>query len=345
MKPLIAVAVSGGVDSLTAAALLKTQGYPIFGIHFLTGYEPDNRNIAAVTDQVGIPLHVVDLTDAFRTQVIGYFLRTYMRGKTPNPCLVCNPVVKFGVLFEHARRLGAECLATGHYARIVSDVHRQPHLFRGIDRQKDQSYFLAFLTRHQLERACFPLGEMKKSDVKKLAVEKNLLPVTQKESQDVCFISNHRYTEFLADQLGVTPSPGEIVDREGLVLGRHTGLHGYTIGQRRGINCPAAEPYYVLRIDTHNNRLVVGPKRDALSSECRVEGINWIQPEPSESIRVHTRIRYRHTAVPSILTPQSQQQAVVSFDAPQSAITPGQGAVFYVGEEVIGGGWICGDSK
>ena len=345
MKPLIAVAVSGGVDSLTAAALLKTQGYPVFGIHFLTGYEPDNRNIAAVTDQVGIPLHVVDLTDAFRTQVIGYFLRTYMRGKTPNPCLVCNPVVKFGVLFEHARRLGAECLATGHYARIVSDVHRQPHLFRGIDRQKDQSYFLAFLTRHQLERACFPLGEMKKSDVKKLAVEKNLLPVTQKESQDVCFISNHRYTEFLADQLGVTPSPGEIVDREGLVLGRHTGLHGYTIGQRRGINCPAAEPYYVLRIDTHNNRLVVGPKRDALSSECRVEGINWIQPEPSESIRVHTRIRYRHTAVPSILTPQSQQQAVVSFDAPQSAITPGQGAVFYVGEEVIGGGWICGDSK
>ena len=345
MKPLIAVAVSGGVDSLMAAALLKAQDYPVFGIHFLTGYEADNRNIAAVTDQLGIPLHVVDLSDAFRTQVIGYFLRTYMRGKTPNPCLVCNPVVKFGVLFEHARRLGAERLATGHYARIVPDAHRQPHLFRGVDRQKDQSYFLAFLTRHQLAQACFPLGEMKKSDVKKLAVEKNLLPVSHKESQDVCFINSHRYTEFLADQLGVTPSPGEIVDLEGRVLGRHAGLHGYTIGQRRGINCPAAEPYYVLRIDTQNNRLVVGPKRDTLSSECRVEGINWIQPEPSEPIRVHTRMRYRHTAAPSILTPQPQQQAVVDFDAPQTAITPGQGAVFYVGEEVIGGGWICGDRK
>ncbi|MGW8187767.1 MAG: tRNA 2-thiouridine(34) synthase MnmA, partial [Desulfobacterales bacterium] len=152
MKPLIAVAVSGGVDSMMAAALLKSHGYPVFGIHFLTGYEPDDLNIAAVTDQLGIPLHVVDLTDAFRTRVIGYFLRTYMRGKTPNPCLVCNPVVKFGVLFEHARRLGAERLATGHYARIVSDAQQQPHLFRGVDRQKDQSYFLAFLTRHQLER-------------------------------------------------------------------------------------------------------------------------------------------------------------------------------------------------
>jgi tRNA-specific 2-thiouridylase len=344
MRPLIAVAVSGGVDSLMAAALLKTQGYSVFGIHFLTGYEPEKRNVAAVTEQLGIPLHVVDLTDAFRTQVIGYFLRTYVGGKTPNPCLVCNPVVKFGILFEHARRLGAERLATGHYARVVSDTHRQPHLFKGVDRRKDQSYFLAFLTQHQLARACFPLGEMKKTDVIKMAAEKNLLPATPKESQDVCFISSRRYTEFLDDQLKAAPSPGEIVDRKGRVLGRHTGLHRYTIGQRRGINCPAAESYYVLRIDTQNNRLVVGPKRDTLSSECRVEEINWIQPEPPKPIRVHTRMRYRHTASPSTLTPQPPQQAVVDFDAPQAAITPGQGAVFYVGDEVIGGGWICGDS-
>ena len=344
MKPLIAVAVSGGVDSLMAAALLKNQGYPVFGIHFLTGYEPENRDVAAVTDQLGIPLHVVDLADAFRTRVVEYFLQTYMVGKTPNPCLVCNPVVKFGILFEHARLLGADRLATGHYARIVQDAHQQPHLFMGVDRRKDQSYFLAFLTRHQLAWACFPLGEMKKSDVKELAVLEGLHPVTHKESQDACFISSHRYTEFLADQLGVVPSPGEIVDREGRVLGRHTGLHGYTIGQRRGINCPAAEPYYVLRLDTHKNRLVVGPRRDTLSSECRVQGINWIQAEPSDPMRVHTRVRYRHTAVPSTLTPQPQQQAIVGFDVSQSAITPGQGAVFYIGEEVIGGGWICGDS-
>jgi tRNA-specific 2-thiouridylase len=344
MKPLIAVAVSGGVDSLMAAALLKTQGYSVFGIHFLTGYEPENRNVAAVTDQLGIPLHVVDLADAFRTEVVEYFLQTYLVGKTPNPCLVCNPVVKFGKLFEHARHLGADRLATGHYARIVPDTHRQPHLFRGVDRQKDQSYFLAFLTRSQLERACFPLGEMKKSDVKELAAEKGLQPVTHKESQDVCFISSHRYTEFLADQLGVAPFPGEIVDRYGRILGRHAGLHRFTVGQRRGIDCPAAEPYYVLRIETQSNRLVVGSRQDTLSSECRVQGINWIQPEPSEPIRVHTRVRYRHTAAPSTLTPQPQQQAIVGFDAPQSAITPGQGAVFYIGDEVIGGGWICGDT-
>ena len=167
--------------------------------------------------------------------------------------------------------------------------------------------------------------------------------MTHKESQDVCFISSHRYTEFLAHELGVTPSPGEIVDREGRVLGRHTGLHRFTVGQRRGIDCPSAEPYYVLRLDTQTNRLVVGSRRDTLSSECRVKGINWIQTEPSESIRVHTRLRYRHTAAPSTLTPQPQQQAVVGFDTPQSAITPGQGAVFYIGDEVIGGGWICGD--
>ncbi|MGB8334889.1 MAG: tRNA 2-thiouridine(34) synthase MnmA [Desulfobacterales bacterium] len=344
MKPLIAVAVSGGVDSLMAAALLKTQGYPVFGIHFLTGYEPENRDVAAVTDQLGIPLHVVDLADAFRTRVVEYFLQTYLVGKTPNPCLVCNPVVKFGILFEHARHLGADRLATGHYARIVQDTHQQPHLFTGVDRRKDQSYFLAFLTRQQLARACFPLGEMKKSVVKELAALEGLHPVSHKESQDACFISSHRYTEFLADQLGVAPSPGEIVDREGRVLGRHTGLHGYTIGQRRGINCPAAEPYYVLRLDTQKNRLVVGPRRDTLSSECRVQGINWIQAEPSEPIRVHTRVRYRHTAVPSTLTPQPEQQAIIGFDAPQSAITPGQGAVFYIGDEVIGGGWICGDT-
>ncbi len=343
MKPLIAVAVSGGVDSLVAAALLKVRGYPVFGIHFVTGYEPRNLDVAAVTDQLGIRLHVVDLADVFRSQVVTYFLRTYLAGKTPNPCMVCNPAIKFGALFEHARHLGAERLATGHYARSVQDTRQQPHLLRGADRQKDQSYFLAFLTRPQLAGACFPLGEMQKSEVKAWAASEGLHPLARQESQDACFISDRGYTDFLTDQLGTISSPGEIVDRDGRVLGRHAGLHRYTVGQRRGIDCPAAEPYYVLRLDTRNNRLVVGSREDTRASHCRVQAINWIQPEPPGPIRVHTRVRYRHTAALSTLTPQPQHQAVIRFDEPQSAITPGQGAVFYLGEEVIGGGWIWGD--
>jgi tRNA-specific 2-thiouridylase len=342
MKPPIAVAVSGGVDSLVAAQLIKDNGNRVFGLHFLTGYESTHTDVAAIGDQLGIAVHVVNLQDDFRTEVVDYFLRTYRAGKTPNPCLVCNPVVKFGVLFEHARRRGAERLATGHYARISpDDRRRRPHLLRGTDLDKDQSYFLAFLTPHQLKASCFPLGEMTKSEVTALATARGLRPVADKESQDACFIGRRRYTEFLTQKLGMAAAPGDIVDRDGRVLGRHPGLHRYTIGQRRGIDCPAADPYYVLRLDTRNNRLVVGSKADTLSARCRVERLNWIRPKPAEPIRVRTRVRYRHRPAPSLLTPLPRRRAVVDFDRPQSALTPGQGAVFYDGEEVIGAGWIA----
>ncbi|MFZ0612126.1 MAG: tRNA 2-thiouridine(34) synthase MnmA [Desulfobacterales bacterium] len=342
MKPLIAVAVSGGVDSLAAAARLKSQGYPLFGIHFLTGYEPENRDVAAATDRLDLPLHVIDLSEAFQTQVVAYFSQTYLAGKTPNPCLVCNPTIKFGVLLEHARSLGAEYLATGHYARIVHDDRRRPHLLRGVDGTKDQSYFLAFLTRAQLARAWFPLGEMTKTQVIEWAAAEGLQPVSGPESQDACFVASGRYTEFLTAQAAATPAEGDIVQRDGRVLGRHAGLHHYTVGQRRGIGCPAAAPYYVLRLDVDNNRLVVGSKKDTLASACRVSGINWIHSEPSGPIRAFTRIRYRHRAAPSEVTPRPQHCATVTFDEPQGAVTPGQGAVFYIGAEVIGGGWIEG---
>ncbi|MFZ0243041.1 MAG: tRNA 2-thiouridine(34) synthase MnmA [Desulfobacterales bacterium] len=341
MKPLVAVAVSGGVDSLAAAARLKSQGYPLFGIHFLTGFEPENHDVAAATDRIGLPLHVIDLSAAFRTRVVAYFSQTYLSGKTPNPCLVCNPAIKFGVLLDYARRLGAEYLATGHYARIVCDDQRQPHLLRGLDRSKDQSYFLAFLTRDQLARACFPLGEMTKTKVIEWAASEGLQPVTAPESQDACFVSRGRYTEFLTAQASA-PAGGDIVDRDGRFLGRHAGLHHYTVGQRRGIGCPATDPYYVLRLDVDNNRLVVGSKADTFAATCRVSGINWIQSEPSGPMRVSTRIRYRHRAASSEMTPHPRHGATVTFDDPQSAVTPGQGAVFYTGDEVIGGGWIEG---
>ena len=340
MNDTIAVAVSGGVDSLMAAYLLKQQGHNVIGIHFLTGYEFESINISEITGQIGIPIKVLNIREVFNTKVVDYFIKTYLNGKTPNPCLVCNPVIKFGVLFEYARKLGATRIATGHYARIKKDSTGKFHLLRGIDQGKDQSYFLTFLTREHLSRACFPLGGMTKSDVKKHAAKNGLHPVTRSESQDVCFIKGQNYGDFLVRMVGYTPDTGDIVDRSGTVLGKHPGLHRFTVGQRRGINCPASEPYYVLRLDTDRNQLVVGHKDDTLLSECRVDMINWIQPTPQGPVKMHTRVRYRHEAAPSTIVPLEGNKAEVQFERPQAAITPGQGAVFYAGDEVIGGGII-----
>lgn len=335
-----AIAISGGIDSLISAYLLKEQGHKVFGIHFLTGYESrDPYLIRNIADQLGISLEIRDCSTEFRTEVVDYFTETYQSGRTPNPCLVCNPSIKFGTILAAVRESGASCLATGHYARITKDDSGY-HLLRGTDTQKDQSYFLAFLSQEQLAAACFPLGKMTKAAVRKLAEEKGLRPDVKKESQDVCFIKGCSYGEFLARHQELVPKPGPIQDMNGRILGAHKGLHLFTIGQRRGINCPASEPYYVTRIDMARNCLIVGFKKDLLSSECRVTGISWIIQAPRSPIKVHTRLRHRHKAAPSTLTPLDNNWAIVRFETPQSAITPGQGAVFYRGEEVLGGGWI-----
>jgi tRNA-specific 2-thiouridylase len=258
--------------------------------------------------------------------------------------MVCNPGIKFGTVLAFARKLGADQLATGHYAQIKRDSSGNFHLHKGIDRRKDQSYFLARLTQNQLARACFPLGDMKKSEVQQLAEKKGLHPITSKESQDACFVKQGSYGEFLLKQSGYTPAPGPIVDRQGTLLGQHKGLHLFTIGQRRGINCPAPEPYYVVKLDRKHNRLIVGSKSDLLTSTCRVVNINWITDPPTTPITVHTRIRYRHWEVAGTLFPKSNNSAEIRFKSPQSAITPGQGAVFYQGDEVLGGGWLAIDT-
>ena len=340
MKYTTAVAISGGVDSLMSAYLLKQQGHNLIGIHFLTGYEPENPNISEIAAQVGIPYEIIDIQAEFDCEVVDYFAKTYLAGKTPNPCLVCNPRIKFGVIFEKARRFGVNLIATGHYAGIQKDSSGGMHLVRGADRNKDQSYFLAFLTQKQLSRACFPLSNLTKGEVIQQASALGLQPLTRTESQDVCFIQGQSYGQFLHKRLGFEPEHGEIVDENGNVLGMHPGLHLFTVGQRRGINCPAEAPYYVLRLDTRKNRLVVGPKASTMLSKCRVEKINWIQPRPSNDIRVQTRVRYRHQAAASTLLPEKDGFATIVFDQPLSAITPGQGAVFYVEDEVIGGGII-----
>jgi len=365
MKQITAIALSGGIDSLTAAYLLKQQGHHVIGIHFITGFETKDSHhhnsrlskesftadfstgenshslkIADIANQLGITVKIIDISTDFQLKVIDYFTQTYLSGKTPNPCLVCNPSIKFGTLLTCARKLGASRLATGHYARISADSLGGFHLLRGIDNKKDQSYFLAFMTQKQLARACFPLGKMTKSDVKKLAKEKGLYPVTKKESQDICFIKGNKYGDFLLQQQDFKAKPGDIVDIEDNILGRHSGLHLFTIGQRRGINCPASQPYYVVRIDINQNRLIVGLKKDLLSTSCKVSKINWIIEKPTSTLDVDIRVRYRHRAVISKLIPNGNTLATIIFETPQSAVTPGQGAVFYKDDEVIGGGWI-----
>lgn len=351
MKPTMAVAVSGGVDSMMAACILKEQGYHVIGIHFVNGYESDtvfdlNRAeseahpITQIGEQLGISIELLDCRIAFKQQVVDYFIQTYFDGRTPNPCMVCNPLIKFGAVLSFARELGADKLATGHYARIQKDRTGTCHLLKGIDARKDQSYFLARLNQSQLAKAAFPMGDRLKSDIKKEAGRKGLRPVTKSESQDVCFIKDKSYNEFLKKHSDHIPSPGPIVNVKGDVIGRHDGLHQFTIGQRRGINCPAPEPYYVVRLDPKNNRLVVGSKSDLLATSSKVTDINWISQAPSEPIKVLTRVRYRHKGVASKIYPVDAHTAEICFESPIESITPGQSAVFYRGDEVLGGGFI-----
>ncbi len=350
MSRRVAVALSGGVDSLTAAYLLKQESLEIVGVHFLTGFEgePPERaahRVRAIGDRLRIPVHVADVSAEFKTGVVDYFTATYLAGETPNPCVVCNVSIKFGAVLRYAEGLGAQALATGHYAIVRQDPEGRYRLFRGVDPIKDQSYFLARLSQAQLSKACFPLGSLTKADVRVLAARHGLNASAAAESQDVCFIRNSTYPEFISATSGRRFAPGLIETASGEVVGRHAGLHAFTVGQRRGINCPAAEPYYVLRLDTARNRLVVGFKQDLASSGCRVEHINWIVAAPARPLRVQTRVRYRSPECPSTLVPLDPQTAWVRFDSPQAAVTPGQAAVFYNGDEVLGGGFISADHQ
>ena len=348
--PVIAVAISGGVDSLVAAFLLKEEGHDVFGVHFRTGYEtpestvsgpaPRLSDITHIGQLLKMPVEVLDLSRLFRESVVAYFTSAYQQGRTPNPCLYCNPTIKFGHILAHVRQRGAQALATGHYARLETGSDDRCHLYRGVDTRKDQSYFLSRLTQDQMKHACFPLGSLTKEAVRAIARKNQLVPATRGESQDICFIKNAPYHEFLQQQEGFTPREGPIIDTQGRLLGHHRGLHQFTVGQRRGIDCPAAEPYYVIQIDHRNNRLIVGHRNELARDACVVEDINWIQRPQRFPAKVATQIRYRHQSVPSRLTEIKPSAARVAFEHPQEAVTPGQGAVFYRDQEVLGGGWI-----
>ncbi len=355
MKKTVAVALSGGLDSAVAAAVLKRRNYRVIGLYFQTGYEfpsshttPATRLPRAYTraqraaEQIGISFEVIDCSQVFEREVVRYFIDTYQSGQTPNPCVVCNQRIKFSFVLEHAKALGASALATGHYARKRPEASGRFSLLRGVDCTKDQSYFLALLTPEQLSQAMFPLGSCRKKRIREIAKRWRFSASMEGESQELCFVRHPSYKGFLADLGGLRCEPGAIVNTSGDVLGKHWGLHAYTVGQRRGIRIPGPEPYYVICLDMEQNRLVIGPKSELAAIECTVTHINWIGITPPERpLSVKTRIRYRHHEAESIVTPLGHEAATVQFAEVQYAVTPGQAAVFYQGERVLGGGWIA----
>lgn len=336
------MAMSGGVDSSVSAALLKEAGNEIIGItmRLFDGATTAVDDAARVAAMLGIEHHVAPFADCFATEIMDYFVREYQAGRTPNPCARCNQLIKFGALLEMATGLGAEYLATGHYARIVEASDGTPHLVQAANLAKDQSYFLFALQRQLLGRILFPLGEIReKSEVRRLAAERGL-PVAQKDdSQDICFIPDGDYIGFLARR-GVQAEPGEFVLADGTVVGRHQGVHRYTVGQRRGMGIAWREPLYVVGIDRDANRVVVGAETALYRESLTIGQCNWLQPLEAAATELRCKIRYRHRGVACRVELLADGRATVLFDAPEKGVTPGQAAVLYRGEEVVGGGWI-----
>jgi tRNA-specific 2-thiouridylase len=334
----VMVAMSGGVDSSVAAALLKQDGHDVSGIHarLWPDADPAVADLERTCRLLDIPLHKIDLGDEFRRQVVNYFTGEYGRGRTPNPCVVCNQQIKFGLLMGKALETGADYLATGHYARIEtsSDGYR---LHKAADQTKDQTYFLYILGQKQLERLLFPLGEMSKGSVKKIAGKLGLPTSSRSESQDICFIPDNDYRSFISGQLSF--QPGDIVDIKGKVLGQHDGLAKYTVGQRQGLGLNSSEPLYAIELDAANNRLVVGSKDQLLHSMLLASQLNWISGRaPASPVSVRAKVRYKAPEVAAEL--YLTDVAELRFAEPQQAIAPGQSVVFYQDDFVLGGGII-----
>lgn len=338
----IAIALSGGIDSLVAASILKKQGADLFGIHFKTGYENRKIDLAKTGERLGIQIITIDLGRAFELHVIDYFIKTYLKGKTPNPCIICNKKIKFDALYKACRDLGADFIATGHYAGIEKDESGHNCLVKARDDTKDQSYFLAMLNQEQLGRTIFPLSDMCKSEVKEFAALNGLIPPEKKESQDICFIKNNSFSEFILLKKAMKPVPGPIVTTDGKNIGTHGGLHKFTIGQRRGLNCPGPAPYYVKRIDIEHNTLVVGFKDELFKTELFLKDIHWTGRPVNCCHEIITKIRYSHKGADSLFVPDISRtnRAKIIFHQGQYAITPGQAAVFYSSNRVLGCGII-----
>lgn len=343
----VVVAMSGGVDSATAALLLLEQGYRVIGVHMqlwredVTVPSPAMERAQQVAGRLGIALHIVDLREHFRREVVDYVIAEYARGRTPNPCLACNRIIKFGYLLQEARRLGADALATGHYVR-KGYWDGQWHLLRGVDRRKDQSYMLYMLGQAELAQLLFPLGELTKDDVRHIAQERGLPNADQPESQEICFIADNDYRRFLRAMAPNQFRPGPILDRAGRQIGQHHGLPFYTIGQRKGLGISAPEPLYVLALDVERNAIIAGPARELGRRHARVEHMSYVSGQvPAMPFLATAKIRYQALEAEVEVEPTGPYTAEVRFARKQRDITPGQGIVFYRDEEVLGGGIIA----
>lgn len=344
----VVVGLSGGVDSSVAAATLHHQGYEVIGLTLwlMKGKgqccSEGMVDAAFICEQLGVPHHIVDSRDLFQTEIIDYLVNGYEAGITPLPCSQCNKTVKFGPMVRYAREtLGTDRIATGHYARIrFSEPANRYQLLRAIDPLKDQSYFLYDLTQDLLAATIFPLGEQTKEQTRAIAREFGLKTAEKPDSQDLCLIETHGSLRTFLDKY-IAPASGDIVDLDGNVLGKHAGIHHYTIGQRKGIGVAAAEPLYVVKLDPVTNRVIVGGRESAVSADCTVGRMNWVSiAEPAAPIRAEVQVRYRSRAVPVNVIPLEGDRARLVFDEPQFSITPGQAAVLYDGDTVLGGGII-----
>ncbi len=338
----IAVAMSGGVDSTVAALLLIQQGYEIEGFYLDISEDDEGRQSAkSAASVLGIPLQVIDVGNKFETSVINWMIAEYSSGNTPNPCVHCNKTIKWGYLYKTIEQLGFKKLATGHYARVRYNENGRPQLLTGCDNTKDQSYFLSYLTREDLDHTLFPLGELTKAEVRAIASRHHLPNTTRRESQDLCFMKENM-ADFLRNRLSSSTQPGEIVDTDGAHLGEHEGLVYYTVGQRKGLRIAHKHALYILGKDYPTNKLIVGPKTRAGYSSLIAREINWIEDTNiDEVLHAQVKIRYRAKPVWAIINLLENNKIQIQFDHPVMDVTPGQVAVMYREEKVLGAGLIC----